>query len=268
MKEVINMNNKPIGVFDSGIGGVTVLDELVKDFPGENFIYVGDTLNLPYGTKTKDKLKELVSNVSNYLKERDVKAIVIACNTATANSHHLKDELDIPVIGVIEPTSKYAYNSSTNKKILTIATNVTIESKSYEEALNKLGDGEFYFEKCSEFVDAIENNIVNNEESFKLVEDKLGKYANLGIDTIILGCTHFGIYEKELLNVFPNVRLIPCSVPTSMKLRQVLEENNGLNLQKMAGTVEINATSDPDFMKEKISWFKHKYNGVNLVKVK
>ena len=96
MKEVINMNNKPIGVFDSGIGGVTVLDELVKDFPGENFIYVGDTLNLPYGTKTKDKLKELVSNVSNYLKERDVKAIVIACNTATANSHHLKDELSYP----------------------------------------------------------------------------------------------------------------------------------------------------------------------------
>ena len=77
MKEVINMNNKPIGVFDSGIGGVTVLDELVKDFPGENFIYVGDTLNLPYGTKTKDKLKELVSNVSNYLKERDRQIMIL-----------------------------------------------------------------------------------------------------------------------------------------------------------------------------------------------
>ena len=100
------MNNKPIGVFDSGIGGVTVLQDLVDKFPNEDFIYVGDTLNLPYGTKTPEKLKKLVSNVSEYLVSRDVKAIVIACNTATANSYHLKDEIDVPVIGVIEPTSK------------------------------------------------------------------------------------------------------------------------------------------------------------------
>lgn len=263
------MNNKPIGVFDSGIGGVTVLEELVSMFPNEDFIYVGDTKNLPYGVKTKEVLKGLVSNVSNYLVSRKVKAIVIACNTATANSHHLKDEIDVPVIGVISPTSKYAYEVSKNKNILTIATNVTIESNSYQEALKNLdkNGGNFYFEKCSEFVDAIENNIVNTPESFSLVENKLGKYADKNIDTIILGCTHFGIYEKELKNIFPTATLVPCGLPTANELKRVLEEKDALNQTKKIGAIEINATSDPDFMKEKISWFKYPYNGVNLVDV-
>ena len=263
------MNNKPIGVFDSGIGGVTVLQDLVEKFPNEDFIYVGDTLNLPYGTKTPEQLKSLVSNVSNYLVSRDVKAIVIACNTATANSYHLKDEISVPVIGVINPTSKCAYETSQKKNILTIATNVTINSESYKKALNELsnGRGNFYFERCSEFVDAIENNIVNTKESFDLVYNKLSKYQDKDIDTIILGCTHFGLYSKELLNVFPNAKLIGCGNPTALELYNVLEENDSLNLTKKIGNIEINSTSDPDFMKEKIAWFKHNYNGVNLIKL-
>ena len=256
--------NKPIGVFDSGIGGVTVLEELVKKFPNEDFIYVGDTKYLPYGTKTSDELKKLVSRVSKYLTERDVKAIVIACNTATANSYHLKDEIDTPVIGVIEPTVKYAYNVSEKKNILTIATNVTIESMSYQNALEKLsnGIGNFYFEKCSDFVDAIESNIVNNEASFKLVREKLEKYKDCDIDAIILGCTHFGLYSNELKSVFPNATLVGCGVPTSEYLYKVLDEKDMLSQTKKIGSVEINATSDPEFMQEKISWFKGNYDKV------
>ena len=119
------MKNLPIGVFDSGIGGLTVLYRLIDMFPNEDFVYVGDTLNLPYGTKTKEQLKKLVSNVSNYLNELPVKSIVIACNTATTNSGHLKETLDLPIIGVIEPTANYALNISEN--ILVLATNVTID---------------------------------------------------------------------------------------------------------------------------------------------
>lgn len=262
-------DNRPIGVFDSGIGGVTVLEELVKKFPNENFIYVGDTLNLPYGTKSPEKLRELVSNIANYLVGRNVKAIVIACNTATANSHHIKDEIDVPVIGVIDPTAKYAYENSKNKNILVLATNVTIESNSYQQALNNIDpNGNYYFSKCSEFVDAIESNNINTEASFKLVSDKLTEYKDKNIDTIILGCTHFGLYSNEINNVFPKAKLIPCSTPTTIELLNILKSNNSLNLQKNIGEIEINATSDPEFMEEKISWFSGNYEHVKLLCIK
>ena len=261
-------DNRPIGVFDSGIGGVTVLDELVKKFPNEDFIYVGDSLNLPYGTKTPETLKSLVSSVSNYLVSRDVKAIVIACNTATANSHHLKNEIDIPVVGVIDPTSKYAYNVSKEKNILVLATNVTIELNSYQTALSNIDpNGNYYFCKCSEFVDAIENNVIDTLESYKLVEGKLIEYKGKNIDTVILGCTHFGLYSKEILSVLENVTLVPCSIPTTMELFNVLKENDALNMQRNIGSIEINATSDPEFMEEKISWFSGNYGHVKLLKL-
>ena len=104
--------NLPIGVFDSGIGGLTVLYKLIEMFPKEDFIYVGDTINLPYGTKTSEQLREIISGVAGYLNNLPVKSIVIACNTATTNSHHLKDEMDLPIIGVIEPTAKHAFRCS------------------------------------------------------------------------------------------------------------------------------------------------------------
>jgi len=260
--------NKPIGVFDSGIGGVTVLKDLVELFPNENFIYVGDTLNLPYGTKNKETLKTLVSNVSKYLVSQGVKAIVIACNTATANSYHLKEEVNIPVIGVIDPTSRYAYDNSSSKNILVLATNVTIESNSYQDALNSIDDtGNYYFCKCSEFVDAIESNLIDTEESYKLVYEKLEQYKDKNIDTIILGCTHFGLYSKEILNVLPNVKLVSCGIPTSIKLKEILEKNDLLNMQRNIGNIIINATSDPEFMEKKISWFKGNFDHVKLIKL-
>ena len=151
--------NLPIGVFDSGIGGLTVLYKLIEMFPNEDFVYVGDTLNLPYGTKTKEQLRTLVSNVSNYLNELPVKSIVIACNTATTNSGHLKETLDLPIIGVIEPTANYALNISEN--ILVLATNVTIDSNAYQDIINankKDPNSKQFYVKCSDFVDAIESN--------------------------------------------------------------------------------------------------------------
>ncbi len=261
-------DNRPIGVFDSGIGGVTVLEELVNKFPSEDFIYIGDTANLPYGTKTSEELKKLVSNIANYLVSRKAKAIVIACNTATANSKHLIETIDIPIIGVIEPTAKYAYQKSKSKNILVLATNVTIDSNSYQDELNKIdSNGHYYFAKCSEFVNAIENNIIDSKESYKLVEDKLAEYRDKNIDTIILGCTHFGLYEKEIKKVFNDALLIPCSIPTSLVLEKILKEREICNLQEKKGIIEINATSEPKFMEEKISWFTGNYDHVRLLKL-
>ena len=122
---------RPIGVFDSGIGGITVLDSLIDLLPNEDFIYVGDTLNVPYGVKTPAQIEELVTNVTKYLLKQNVKAIVIACNTATANSKHLKNITDIPIIGVIEPTAKKAIEVTKRNKIAVLATQATVNSRAY-----------------------------------------------------------------------------------------------------------------------------------------
>ena len=197
--------NLPIGVFDSGIGGLTVLNRLIEMFPHEDFVYVGDTLNLPYGVKSKEELKKIVSRVSKYLYDLPVKAIVIACNTATTNSGHLKDEIDIPVIGVIEPTAKKALEISNN--ILVCATNVTIDSHAYQDIIDKnvsdASSKQFYL-KCSDFVDAIESNIIDTKESYDLVEKKFNDIKDENIGVIVCGCTHFGLYEKEFKSIFPN----------------------------------------------------------------
>ena len=265
---MIKNKNLPIGVFDSGIGGLTVLYRLIEMFPNEDFVYVGDTLNLPYGTKTKEQLKVLVSNVSNYLNSLPVKSIVIACNTATTNSGHLKETLDLPIIGVIEPTANYALSISEN--ILVLATNVTIDSNAYQDIINKNkkdpNSKQFYL-KCSDFVDAIENNEKNTTYSYKLVQDKLKTVKNENIDVIICGCTHFGLYEKELKSVFPNATILECAVPTGLELKKQLETLDLLTDSKNKGTTTINVTKLQDNFRDKTKWFDHPYNGVYEIKV-
>lgn len=268
----INRNDKnlPIGVFDSGIGGLTVLYRLIEMFPNEDFVYVGDTLNLPYGTKTKEELKKLVSNVANYLYDLPVKAIVIACNTATTNSHHLKDTIDIPIIGVINPTAEAALKISNN--ILVCATNVTIDSNAYQDAINpniKDKNSKQFYLKCSDFVDAIESNIIDTKESYKLVSDKLEPIKNEDVDVIVCGCTHFGLYEKEFKNVFPKAKVLECAYPTGEKLKEELQKRNLLcdDLNKK-GHVTINVTKIQDNFKDKTKWFDYPYDGVYQIDVR
>lgn len=254
------MMNRPIGVFDSGIGGVTVLDKLIEMFPNEDFIYLGDTINLPYGTKSKEQLESIITGVAEKLIARDVKAIVIACNTATANSMHLSKITDIPIIGVVEPTAKYSISQSANKKIAVLATNVTIDSGIYQKYIEPEAKG--YYIKCSEFVDQIEASNIDTPSSHQLVRSKLEHLQNEGIDTVIHGCTHFGLYAKEIKAVLPDANQISCALPTAMKLAEVLEEKKLRFTGKKVGSVEINVTGDPEVMKPKLNWFTKPYNGI------
>lgn len=261
--------NLPIGVFDSGIGGLTVLYRLVEMMPNEDYVFVGDTLNLPYGTKTKEQLKTLVSDVSNYLANVPVKAIVIACNTATANSHHLKDEIDIPVIGVIEPTAKRALEISEN--ILVLATNVTIDSGEYKYYLDKYKkdpNSKQYYCKCSEFVTAIEANDIKTPHSFELVRNTLAPYLDKKIDCIIMGCTHFGLYEEEIKACFPNAKQLECAYPTGEELRRVLAKDNLLTDRTSKGHIKISVTKHQDNFYDKTKWFDYEYEGCNEIKIK
>lgn len=266
-------DNRPIGVFDSGIGGVTVLSKLVEMLPNENFIYVGDTLNCPYGVKPKEEIEDLVTKITKYLLSRDVKAIVIACNTATANSDHLAKITDIPIVGVIEPTAKYAYKVSKNKNIAVLATNVTIESKKYEEYLEKYAKrriikrGKRYYVKCSEFVPVVEKLEMNTDISNKIVGEKISFLENKKIDTVILGCTHFGLLSKDISRVLPDAKLIDCGRPTGERLKKILNKKSMIASVNLTGNIEFYTTGDPIEMEKQIFWFDKKHEQTKKIEL-
>ena len=180
------MNKKSyIGVFDSGIGGLNVLSNLIETFPNENFLYIGDNLNVPYGIKSQKQLEEIIKDIFNYFEKEDVKAIVVACNTASAASENMTSL--VPVFRIIEPTAINALKIS--NKIGVLATNFTIESKGYDKYLkdNMIGI------KASPFVTIVENNTMNEQDSLDIINKTLSKHKD-NIDTIILGCTHFSLF--------------------------------------------------------------------------
>ncbi len=265
--DLMEKRDLPIGVFDSGIGGLTVLDKLIEIFPNENFVYVGDTLNLPYGTKTKEELKVLVNNVTKYLVDYPVKAICIACNTATSASHHLHKLFTLPIVGVIDPTAKYAL--SLGKNILVLGTNVTIDSNEYQNLLDSnLSGGTRYYVRCSEFVDIVEENKTNTKYSFEFVKEKLKSYLDKDIDVIICGCTHFGLLSNEFSKLFPKTKIIECAYPTGKELFDELQKNNLLSNRDSKGEVIINLTKKENDFEKKIEWFKHPIKEINEIKLR
>lgn len=250
-------DKRAIGVFDSGIGGITTLDKIYDILPNEDYIYVGDTLNCPYGTRPASEIRDLVTNVCNFLLKRDVKAIVIACNTATANSEHLKKLTKIPIIGVINPTADYAYKESVNKNIAILATNATIDSNKYKDRIERrlFKKGTRYYVKCSEFVPVCEAQEMGTTLAMDIVTNKLKDLGDKDIDLVVCGCTHFGLLEKEIKANIPNARLIECGIPTGEYLKKVLTKKKLLNDKKGKGKITIYTTGDPEYVDSQIKWF-------------
>ena len=193
-----------IGVFDSGVGGLTVLKRLVAEYPNNEFIYYGDTKNVPYGDKTIEELKELASNIINFLISKEVELIVIACGTVSSNlTNYLKEKYSIKIVDIISPVINYLNNSNYNN-IGVIATNATINSKIFSSKVNK----NIKEVSCPMFVPLIENNRV----------DELNNYFHLYLnnlkdrDLIVLGCTHYPIIKNEINNYFNNnIKLLDMS---------------------------------------------------------
>lgn len=248
------MKNKKIGVFDSGVGGLNVLSNLIKDFPNEDFLYLGDNLNVPYGVKTKEQLKEIIKKVFNYFERQDCKAIIVACNTASAASMEL--ECKIPVFRIIEPTAKNALEVSNNIGVL--ATNFTIESKAYDVYLKDKMKGI----KASPFVTIVENNSMKEKESKEIIKNILMPYKN-NIDTIILGCTHFRLLEDEIIEVLGSVNIVDSSKSFTKVLKKYLDQND-LNNDIHNRQVNISFTKEANI---NIGWFKHDYQGINFVSI-
>jgi len=221
------MLNKPIGLLDSGVGGLTVLKAVKDRLPGESFVYIGDTKRCPYGNRTKEEIITYTLELVQFLLDQQVKMIVIACNTATAHALEIvRNKVDVPVIGVVGPGSAAAVKTSASKEIGVLATVSTVESGFYEHSLLKKDqDVKVKSLACPEFVDIVEENDYESQRAKQLVETKLAGFKTQEMDTVILGCTHFPLlapFIQETLG--KDIDLIDSGALTSYEVERVLKE--------------------------------------------
>lgn len=227
------MNNKYIGVFDSGMGGLTVVKSIVESMPDENIIYFGDTAHVPYGTRSKEQITEYVLNDVKFLNTFDIKAIVIACNTADSIAREKVEELyDLPVFGVVEPASKKAAETTKNNKIGIIATNATVNSGAYEKNIGRFNpNAEVFSEACPLLVPLVEEGRFKKGDNVieKVLTEYLEPLKEKGIDTLVLGCTHYPLLYDIIADIMPDVNIISSSVAAAEVLKKNLCSNDMLS---------------------------------------
>ncbi|MCI8598234.1 MAG: glutamate racemase [Lachnospiraceae bacterium] len=216
----------PIGVFDSGVGGLTVVREIMRQIPQERIVYFGDTARVPYGTKSRDTVIRYSRQIVRFLKTRNVKAIVIACNTASAYAlETLQEETDLPMIGVVKPGARVASRASTGGKIGVIATEATVGSHIYREYIQGLKPESKVFEKaCPLFVSLVEEGWLKDPITEAVAQRYLQEMKELHIDTLILGCTHYPLIRSTVRKVIgEEVALINPAYETAIELRELLK---------------------------------------------
>ncbi len=194
------MNNKSIGVFDSGLGGLTAVKQIMSELPDEKIIYFGDTGRVPYGTRSRDTILKYARGDIRFLKTFDVKIIVIACGTASSAAlPMIKHEFDIPIVGVIDAAVYAAVRATKNKKIGVIGTPGTIKSGEYEKQIKEFDRSvQVYSKACPLFVPLVENGHFDTPVTKLVVEEYLEEIRAKGVDTLILGCTHYPLLEKVI----------------------------------------------------------------------
>lgn len=200
-----------IGVFDSGVGGLTVYKSIASRFPKLDMFYFGDTARVPYGNKSPESIIRYAVECSTYLTERyHIEALVVACNTVSAYAIEiLKSWIDIPVIGVIEPSARHAVSLSRSKRVAVIATNATINSNAYNQSIARLDSGiEVVGLACPLFVPLVEEALINGEMVESVVCESLKSLKDSGVDTIILGCTHYPLLAPVISLFMPDVKIV------------------------------------------------------------
>ncbi|MEC5422010.1 glutamate racemase [Virgibacillus sp. C22-A2] len=222
-----------IGVIDSGVGGLTVAHELMRQLPKERLIYLGDTARCPYGPRSKNEVQKFTWEMVRFLLKKNIKMLVIACNTATAFTlKELQDNLDIPVIGVIQPGARAALKFTKNNHIGVIGTEGTIRSKAYTTALKNINSTiHVNALACPLFVPLIEQGGATGEQALKVVEDTLSPMKkNNHIDTLILGCTHYPLMKDTIQSsIGKHVTIISSSEETARETSAILDIHNLLN---------------------------------------
>ena len=242
------MDKRPIGIFDSGVGGITVLKEIKEKLPEENIIYLGDTKNFPYGNKSKeDIIRFSIDNVQKLLKQ-NVKIIVIACGTATSQAIEiLKEKFDIPIIGIIEPTVKYIKNQKFDK-VGVIATEGTIKNGAWERKLkDQIPNIQVVNKACPMLATIAEEGKAKSKEGRKVIKEYMIPFKEKRVNKIILGCTHFPIYEQIIREELEyDVELINTGKFVSLELEQILKKNNLENDNFNKGNIIIDLTKQEE----------------------
>ncbi|MBI0576544.1 glutamate racemase [Neobacillus cucumis] len=222
---------QPIGVIDSGVGGLTVAKEMMRQLPNEKIIYLGDTARCPYGPRPTKEVRKFTWELTTFLLEKQIKMLVIACNTATAVAlDEIRRELKIPVIGVIYPGARAAIKRTKNYRVGIIGTQVTVESGAYEKALKSLNSRLFVkAHACPKFVPLVESGEYDGAIAEKIVTQSLQPVLNLNLDTLILGCTHYPLLGPLVKKVMgPEVNVISSGDETAREISAILQYNGQL----------------------------------------
>ena len=238
----------PIGIFDSGVGGLTVARAIIDQLPGESILYLGDTARGPYGVRPLAQVRSYALEIMDQLVAAGVKAIVIACNTASAAMlRDARERYQIPVIEVIQPAVRRAVSATRSGKVGVIGTNATIDSKAYLDAFAAAPQLSITSKACPLFVEFVENGKTTGHEITKIAQDYLSQMKTAQIDTLVLGCTHYPLLTGVISYVMGNdVTLVSSAEETAKDLYRTLVETNLLNDQSGMVSHRFVATGDPD----------------------
>lgn len=264
------MDNRPIGIFDSGLGGLTCVKKVMEVLPGEDIIYFGDTGRVPYGSRSAETIRKYAKQDISFLKTFDIKFIIIACGTASSAAlPMIQDEFNTEIAGVIKPTCNKAAKITRNGKIGVIGTQGTIRSGKYLQTLKEIDSGlEVYNKACPMFVPLVENGYTKGEVTRLIADEYLTPLKEAGVDTLIMGCTHYPILRKIIQEVMgENVSLIDAGAETALYAKERLEENGLLSGRSygsaqyfVSDTVEGFSELAGVFLERKLEDSVHKVN--------
>lgn len=244
------MDTRPIGVFDSGLGGLTVVKSMIKALPNENIVYFGDTGRVPYGNKSKETLLRFVRQDIELLISNNVKAIVIACNTADSMAlKEMTQIFDIPIIGVVAPAGKMAALTTKNKRVGVIATAATVSSGAYNSVISAADPKiSVYSKACPLLVPLVEEGRVfpGDIVTETVLCEYLTPLRENGVDTLVLGCTHYPLLFDMISRFLPGVELVCSGFASTEQLIKVLKENNLLNESRSPGHIEFLVSDSPE----------------------
>ncbi|MDH7476521.1 MAG: glutamate racemase [Microgenomates group bacterium] len=251
------MKNQPIGVFDSGIGGLTVVKEIIKTLPNEGIVYLGDTARVPYGTRDKKTITEFAVEMTNFLLKQRIKILVVACHTVSAVClDKIRKISPVPVIGVVRPTVKYLTGNKKIKRIGVIGTRATINSRIYEKEFRKVNKELVIINKaCPLFVPLVEEELINHPASKLIAKDYLKIFNNKKIDVLILGCTHYPFLKKTIQTVIgKKIELVDSAKPLAKELKKILMKRNLLTTKRIK-TYQFFVTDSPDKIHRLVNCF-------------
>jgi glutamate racemase len=264
--------NRPIGVIDSGVGGLTVAKEIMRQLPKEQIIYLGDTARCPYGPRPEEEIRQFTWEMTNYLLRYDIKMLVIACNTATAVVlEEIREKLNIPVLGVVHPGARTALKITKNYHIGVIGTIGTVKSGAYEKALKSINNKvQVESLACPKFVPLVESGNFEGEDAREIVAESLEPFKHSDIDTLILGCTHYPLLSPLIHEYMgKKVKLICSGDETAREVSTILHHSGLLNTgQRLEEHLFLTTGPKELFQKIASKWFGHPIENIQTIELK